>query len=34
MRRRDPLRTVAIVIVAVMAAIATFALLGAVLDTR
>jgi hypothetical protein len=34
MRRRDPIRAVAVVVVAVMAAIAAFALLGAVLDTR
>jgi hypothetical protein len=34
MRRRDPARAVAILVVAVMAAVATFSLLGAVLDTR
>jgi hypothetical protein len=34
MKRRDPLRAVAIVVVAVMAAIAAFSLLGAALDTR
>jgi hypothetical protein len=34
MSRRDPARTVAIVVVAVMAAIAAFALLEAVIDTR
>jgi hypothetical protein len=34
MRRRDPARAVAIVLVAFMAAVATFSLLGAVFDTR
>jgi hypothetical protein len=34
MTRRDPARAVAIVVVAIMAAVATFALLGAVFDTR
>jgi len=34
MRGRDPARTLAIVLVAIMAAIATFFLVGAVLDTR
>jgi hypothetical protein len=34
MSRRDPARSVAIVVVALMAAIAAFTLLGAVLDTR
>ncbi len=33
-RGRDPVRTVAIVVVALMAAIATFFLVGAVFDTR
>ncbi|HEY8090390.1 MAG TPA: hypothetical protein VIF09_21160 [Polyangiaceae bacterium] len=33
-RGRDPARRVAIVIVAIMAAVAAFALAGAVLDTR
>jgi len=33
-RRRDTARTVAIVVVALMAAIATFSLVGAWLDTR
>jgi hypothetical protein len=33
-RGRDPARTVAIVLVAIMAAVATFFLVGAVLDTR
>jgi hypothetical protein len=34
MRGCDPARTLAIVLVAIMAAIATFFLVGAVLDTR
>jgi hypothetical protein len=34
MSRRDPARSVAIVVVAVMAGLAVFALLGAVFDTR
>jgi hypothetical protein len=33
-RGRDPLRAIAIVVVALMAAIATFFLVGAMLDTR
>jgi hypothetical protein len=33
-RGRDPARKVAIVIVAIMAAVATFFLVGALLDTR
>jgi hypothetical protein len=33
-RRSDPARRVAIIVVAIMAAIATFSLVGAVLDTR
>jgi hypothetical protein len=33
-RGRDPARAIAIVVVALMAAIATFFLVGAVLDTR
>jgi hypothetical protein len=33
-RGRDPARTVAIVVVAIMAAVATFFLVGALLDTR
>jgi hypothetical protein len=34
MTRRDPARSVAIVVVAIMAGLAVFTLLGAVLDTR
>jgi hypothetical protein len=33
-RGRDPWRTLAIAVVAIMAAVATFFLVGAVLDTR
>jgi hypothetical protein len=31
---RDPARTIAIVVVAIMAAVATFFLVGALVDTR
>jgi hypothetical protein len=34
MKKRDPARAVAVIVVAIMAAIATFALVGALLDTR
>jgi hypothetical protein len=34
MKKRDPARVVAITVVAIMAAIAAFALFGAVFDTR